>query len=47
MIDFMRFNNRVANLIQALCFEIFLNEYIIDTQCNVFLISSDLFFYIH
>ena len=43
----MRFDNRVTNLIQTLCFEVFLNEYIIDTQYNVFLIFLNLFFRIH
>ena len=43
----MRLNNRIANLIQILYFEIFSNEFIIDTQCNIFLISLNLFFRIY
>ena len=34
----MRFDNRVTNLIQTLYFEVFSNKFIIDTQCNIFLI---------
>ena len=47
MINFMRFDNRVTNLIQISYFEVFLNEFIIDTQCNIFLIFSDLIFRIY
>ena len=43
----MRFNNRITDLIQTLCFKVFSNEYIIDTQYNVFLILSNLFFRIY
>ena len=43
----MRLDNRIANLIQTLCFEIFLNEFINDTQCNISLIFSNLFLRIY
>ena len=43
----MRLDNRVANLIQILCFKVFSNEFIIDTQYNVFLIFLNLFLRIH
>ena len=43
----MRFDNRIANLIQTLYFEVFLNKFIIDTQYNIFLIFSNLLFRIY
>ena len=43
----MRFDNRIANLIETLCFEIFLNEFINSTQYKFFLIFSNLYFRIY